>query len=118
MLYIRKGERIKWINDYAVQRPKFIREHIIEYFELENGISDIQVIQNTNMGRVKINSLEIKDSFWTGKYIENIPIQIEAIPNEGYVFDKWKSRRLPQEPLITVKTKKNKKFIPIFKKIE
>jgi hypothetical protein len=70
------------------------------------------------MGHVKINSIEIKESFWTGKYIENIPIQIEAIPNEGYVFEKWKSQRIPQEPLITVKTKKNKKFIPIFKKIE
>jgi len=70
------------------------------------------------MGHVKINSLEIQDSFWTGKYIENIPIQIEAIPNKGYVFEKWKSQRLPQKPIIKVKTKKNKKFIPIFKKIE
>ena len=118
MLYIQKGERIKWIKDYAIKRPQFIREHIIDYFELENGISDIQVVQNINMGHVKINSIEIKESFWTGKYIENIPIQIEAIPNEGYVFEKWKSQRVPQKPLITVKTKKNKKFIPIFKKIE
>ncbi len=118
MLYIQKGERIKWIKDYAIQRPKFIREHIIDYFELENGISDIQVEHNINMGHVKINSIEIKDPFWTGKYIENIPIHIEAVPDEGYVFEKWKSQRLPKGPSITVKTKKNKKFIPIFKKIE
>ena len=95
-----------------------IREHIINYFELENGISDIQVEHNINMGHVKINSIEIKDPFWTVKYIENIPIQIQAIPNEGYVFEKWKSPRLQKGPSITVKTKKNKKFIPIFKKIE
>ena len=118
MLYIEKGERIRWIKDYAIQRPQFIRAHIIDYFQLDDGISEIQVIQNVNMGHVKINSLEIQDSYWTGKYIENIPIQIEAIPNKGYVFEKWKSQRLPQKPIIKVKTKKNKKFIPIFKKIE
>jgi len=118
MLYIRKGERIKWIKEYAAERPDFIREHIVDYFQLDNGISDIEVLQDNNMGHIKINSLEIKDSFWKGKYIENVPIRIEAIPNEGYVFEKWKSRRLPQESVIKVKTKKNKKFTPVFKKTE
>ncbi|MBG39372.1 MAG: hypothetical protein CL857_05545 [Cryomorphaceae bacterium] len=118
MLYIKKGERISWIKDYAVKRPEFIRKHIIDYFKLEHGVSDIQVIQNVSMGHVKINSIDIRKSFWTGKYIENIPIYIEAIPNKGYAFDKWKSKGLPQKRVITVKTKKNKKFIPIFKKIE
>ena len=118
MLYIQKGERVEWIKDYAVKRPDFIREHIVEYFKLDNGISAIQVIQNINMGHVKINSLEIEEPIWTGKYIENIPIQIEAIPNDGYVFEKWKSQRLTDEKKLTISTKKIKKITPIFKKIE
>ncbi len=117
MLYIKKGERISWIKDYAVKRPEFIRKHIIDYFKLDHGVSDIKVIQNVSMGHVRINSIDIHESLWTGKYIEDIPINIEAIPNKGYAFDRWKGKSLPKERSIRVKTKKNKKFIPIFKKI-
>ena len=118
MLYIQKGERIEWIKDYAKKRPDFIRKHIVEYFDLDNGVSTIQVVQNINMGHVKINSLKIEEANWTGQYIEKIPIQIEAIANDGYVFEKWKSHGLPDEKKLTISTKKIKKIIPIFKKIE
>jgi hypothetical protein len=54
---------------------------------------------------------------WEGNYIEDNPIQIEAIAREGYVFERWKSRRLLANAKITVNTKKNKKFTPIFRKL-
>jgi len=117
MLYIRKGERINWIKDYAYERPQFLRKHMIDYFELDHGISKITVNQDTKMGSVIINSIEIKDQTWEGYYIEDIPIRVKAEPKEGYVFEKWKSRRLPPSPEIIVNTRKNKKITPVYRKI-
>ena len=117
MLYIRKGERINWIKNYAFERPEFLREHMIDYFQLNHGVSKITINQNSEMGFVRINSIIIKDEMWEGNYIEDNPIQIEAIAREGYVFERWKSRRLPENAKITVNTKKNKKVTPIFKKL-
>ena len=95
MLYIRKGERINWIKNYAYERPEFLREHMIDYFQLNHGVSKITINQNSKMGFIKINSIVIKDDMWEGDYIEDNPIQIEAIAKDGYVFERWKSRRLP-----------------------
>ena len=90
---------------------------MIDYFELDHGISKITVNQDTKMGSVIINSIEIKDQTWEGYYIEDIPIRVKAEPKEGYVFEKWKSRRLPPSPEIIVNTRKNKKIIPVYRKI-
>ena len=66
---------------------------------------------------IKINSIVVKDDIWEGDYIEDNPIQIEAIAKEGYVFERWKSRRLPENAKIVVNTKKNEKFAPIYRKL-
>jgi hypothetical protein len=46
-------------------------------------------INNTEAGSVQLNSLTLSDSSWQGEYYDNIPISIEAIANEGYVFSHW-----------------------------
>ncbi len=117
MLYIPKGERINWIKDYAIERPGFLRQHMIDYFNLDHDIAKVIVTQDTSMGTIKINSLHITDPLWEGEYLEGNPITIEAIAKDGYVFEKWKSRRLPVSNKIKVSTKRNKKFIPIYRKL-
>ena len=76
-----------------------------------------QRVINNFFFNIKINSIVVKDDIWEGDYIEDNPIQIEAIAKEGYVFERWKSRRLPENAKIIVNTKKNKKFTPIYRKL-
>ena len=53
---------------------------------------------------------------WEGTYFENIPITLEAIPNEGYYFVKWKQRKLKKSRLISIDPKYINNVRPIFKK--
>jgi len=76
-----------------------------------------QRVINNFFFNIKINSIVVKDDIWEGDYIEDNPIQIEAIAKEGYVFERWKSRRLPENAKIVVNTKKNEKFAPIYRKL-
>ena len=45
--------------------------------------------QGTNSGKIKINTTPELPSGWTGQYYGGIPIPIEAIAPNGYVFSSW-----------------------------
>lgn len=118
MLYVPKGQRIKWINDYAQKRPNFLRQHMVDYFNLKGKITEITVVQsNTAHGSVKVNSIFPKGKIWKGHYISDVPISLEAIPEEGYEFVRWKKKKLPQSSKIIISIKKYRKFEPVFEKI-
>lgn len=76
----------KWIN----ARPDHMRKHIISEFKL-SGHTDLTIsISNGSGGIVRVNSLSVSGKEpWTGTYFKGIPVTIEAIPDEGYVFVGW-----------------------------
>ena len=118
MLYIPKGERIKWIKSYAVERPEFLRKDMIQFFQLKHGISEIQVTNSTSMGRISVNTIETKGEVWKGKYLQDVPITLKAIPNPGYKFVKWKNiKKNTLEPSVMLMPKKRHKFKAIFERI-
>ena len=118
MLYIPRGQRINWIKDYAYKRPDFLRQNMIDYFKLPGKVNEITVKQpNQNEGYVKINTIYPTGKIWKGHYLSHIPIKIEAIPNEGYRFVRWKKGNLPKNAKVEIDTRKNKKFEPVFERI-
>jgi hypothetical protein len=118
MLYIPKGQRIRWIKLYAYERPVFLRQNMLDQFNLPGKVSKITINQpHPEQGGVKVNTLYPTGSSWSGLYLSDVPITIEAIPEPGYRFVKWKKRRLPQNSKITISTKKQRKFEPVFEKI-
>ena len=91
---------------------------MIDYFNLDGKVSEITVLQpHPEMGYVKVNSIRPYGKSWKGDYISAIPITIEAIPDVGYRFVKWKKKKLPQSSKITISIKKNRKFEPVFEKM-
>ena len=119
MLYIPKGQRVKWIKDYAHKRPDFLRQNMIDYFNLSGKVTEVTVSQTDNAkGIIKLNTIYPKGKIWKGFYISDVPISIEAIPNEGYRFVRWKKKKFPSESKITVSVKKFKKFEAVFEKID
>ena len=116
MLYIPKGQRIKWMKDYAVRRPEILRNQMVEYFKLTGGTMEINIV-NPVGGKVRVNSLT-HDSSWSGKYLENFPIEIEAIPSDGYEFVKWKGGKFPKSANGKVLPCKAKKIRAVFRQVK
>jgi len=116
MLYAKKNERINWIKEYAVKRPSYIYNEMISIFEIDGNKIKVKLNSEKLSGTIKINSLITKKGKWQGNYIENIPITIKAIPDDGYDFVKWKQRKLPKDDTIIINPKKYNQFTPIFKK--
>ena len=51
---------------------------------------------------VKLNSLVIEESIWSGLYFSDVPITIKAIAREGYRFSHWSGSVDSQDPELTV----------------
>ena len=91
------NENIEVMRTFGLERPEYVREHFIYYFEL-SGTAEIELITDPQKGKLRINSLDIKahtpgvdnPGSWTGTYFKDIPIIISALPNEGYRFAGWK----------------------------
>ncbi len=77
------------IKIFARNRTMYVQEHICRH--LSNGNIFNVNINNFALsgGFVKINSIEIKEDNWKGKYFENVPITITALPNPGFKFLGW-----------------------------
>jgi hypothetical protein len=74
---------------FAVERPRYMRQHIVQHFELEGTV---QILVDTETGGcVRVNSLVIEEmnAPWKGIYFKGIPVKFEAVPNPGFVFEGW-----------------------------
>ncbi|REL38128.1 T9SS C-terminal target domain-containing protein [Rhodohalobacter sp. SW132] len=84
--------------NYAEQRPGYARQHLFDFFEIENE-HDITVdISNPAEGFVHVNTIAISGETpgigpepypWTGTYFEGIPVTLKAEPLPGYRFSHW-----------------------------
>jgi hypothetical protein len=115
MLYIPKGQRINWMKDYALRRPDILRSQMVEYFNLGGGSVEITISKPIG-GTIRLNSL-IHSNSWSGQYLENLPVEIEAIPADGYRFVKWKGGKFPKSNKGRVLPSKAKKIKAVFKPV-
>jgi hypothetical protein len=77
------------MRDYLFNRPQFVRQHILNKFDL-SGTYDLAIdIQPSGYGSIKLNSIKIDTFLWKGKYFKSVPIQLIAKPSIGYVFNEW-----------------------------
>ncbi len=85
---------VSFLND----RPVFIREHLRDAFHLE---ADVQVsldVSHPDHGTIQLNSIHINPSDpgigenpypWNGAYFRDVPLTLQAIPDEGHMFSHW-----------------------------
>lgn len=89
-------ENVQSMKDFASMRPSLQRQHIIEFFDLP-GTFEINLQIDPNQGYIKINTIEITTGSvgvddpknWSGFYFQGIPVEITAIPNDGFRFLLW-----------------------------
>ncbi|MGB4205790.1 MAG: CotH kinase family protein [Bacteroidales bacterium] len=86
------------MRNFAILRPELQRQHIREYFDIDNDVEITLDVNNPVAGYIRINTINITnetpgvDSIpypWTGTYFNDIPIEIEAVALPGYAFSHW-----------------------------
>jgi len=94
------------LQEFLTQRPDSMYKFINDYFTL-GGTKEIIINVEPNGGKVQINSITPNSYPFTGKYFMNMPLQITAIPKEGYRFVKWNGDMTGKKPILDIKHKDN-----------
>ena len=90
------------ITEFTDNRIPYLTNHFKNYFGIEDTHTLTLDINNTDAGSIQLNSLSLSDSSWQGEYFDNIPISIEAIANEGFVFSHWVGLEGEGNPLLSI----------------
>ena len=89
-------ENVDRMRTFARKRPEYMRQHILETFDLP-GTAAITLVTDPTQGHIRINSLDISRNTpgvedagkWSGIYFKGIPASITAIPAPGFIFAGW-----------------------------
>ncbi|MCP4539794.1 MAG: hypothetical protein GY832_21865 [Chloroflexi bacterium] len=93
---------VQEMRDFARDRPGWIRQHIVERFEL-NGTAQLTFKKPAGgSGHIAVNGLLVPDLPWQGTFFQGLVIQVSAVPTPGYRFAGWDPPDLPQTPIITL----------------
>jgi len=105
---------IKQVEGFIAHRAGFVRKNFMRQFAIKDTIS-FEIKMNINKaGKITLIGYTLPDNKFKGQVFADIPIRIEAIPNEGYEFVKWKEDDLERN--CTLIPTKDKKLTAIFKK--
>lgn len=77
------------MKNYFNYRREYMQQHLIDRFNL-SGLADIELnVSDTEAGHVELNSLSVKEFPFTGTYFQDVPVDLEAVPAQGYAFSHW-----------------------------
>ncbi len=79
-------EKIEVMRDFAIKRPDFVRDHLIEKFHLKEMVN-IKTISSG--GHIAINTINLDEGKSDGTYFLGLPMRLAAIPNPGQQFLYW-----------------------------
>jgi hypothetical protein len=89
-------ENIDALIEYGRDRPFYIRKYLMETFDIE-GTAVVKIANETKRGHVRVNTIDIDGDLpgndihhvWTGTYFKGIPMTVEAVSEDGFVFSHW-----------------------------
>ena len=79
---------IEYLRRFVRQRPDTVLKQMTAYFDLDTAIT-VTVDGTSNEGYIQINTIDIKDFPWSGKYYPEIPIRVKAVARKGFMFAEW-----------------------------
>jgi len=106
------------LTDFASRRPFYQRNHIREYFGIANNVQVRLEISPENSGSIRINTLDISEFPWAGYYFSNIPVEVTAIPGQGYGFAGWQGASSSDSATVTLGLSTTVNLTALFEKDE
>ncbi|MFH1049677.1 MAG: lamin tail domain-containing protein [bacterium] len=82
-------DEIDVMRDYLTRRHKYFPTHYLTYFNLKDTSSVTLDVQPTGSGKIQISTIIPSQYPWHGKYFQDVPVKIQALPNKGYKFSNW-----------------------------
>lgn len=77
------------LETYALERPAYVREHLLDHFDLDSMVYVNIDVYPAGAGQLQINSLIPTEYPWTGVYFAGLPISLRASPAPGYKLSYW-----------------------------
>ncbi|MCF8359992.1 MAG: lamin tail domain-containing protein [Prolixibacteraceae bacterium] len=71
------------------RRGPQVRRHLQSHYGLSHQVTVTLDVEPVGAGSIKISTITPVHYPWEGIYFTDVPIEIEAIPNPGYVFAAW-----------------------------
>jgi hypothetical protein len=104
-------ENVDVIRQFALARPTYQRQHILEQFNLPD-LANLNLRADPAQGHIRINTINIQKGTvgvddpanWSGIYFQGVPIKITAVPAPGYRFVGWKETGSKEADLILMLT--------------
>lgn len=79
------------------QRTPVMRDHIQDFFGLPRQLDVTLDVEPAGTGSVRISTLHPDTYPWEGVYFDGVPVKIEAVAHEGYVFSYWTANGLIED---------------------
>jgi hypothetical protein len=76
------------LRNFIYDRTAIVKEQLLNYFNL-TGFYQLDLTSSGGKGKIRINTIDINRFPWTGTYANAIPVEITAIPDDGYRFVGW-----------------------------
>jgi len=95
-------QNVQVLKQFANFRPAYLKAHLINKFQLKGMARVTLKISPPDAGQIKLNSLTLTQFPWQGDYFKEIPIPIEAVPNDGYRFSGWSDSIASDSATITI----------------
>jgi hypothetical protein len=105
------------LRDFARRRPDYVRQHIVEKFDLEGTAQLVFSPPASGSGYIASEGDLVPNLPWQGIYFRGVPIQITAVPAPGYRFAGWDPPDLPQTPVITLTVRAAQTITPRFETV-
>ncbi|MDF1547936.1 MAG: CotH kinase family protein [Bacteroidales bacterium] len=107
---------IDYIKGFIKHRGGVVRKNFMNQFGISDTLNLKLKVNDEKGGRVSLMGFILPDGTFNGQIFAGIPLLIEAIPNEGYEFVKWKEE--PFEKKCTIILVDVKKLTAVFRKKE
>lgn len=104
------GQMISFIQNHSTfkqqlaGRNEFVRQHLMNHFNLPNLVDVSLDVEPTNAGSIIISTLNPAEYPWQGVYFNGVPVKIEAVPAENYAFVGWEKNGLIADTLNSIFT--------------
>lgn len=120
-------ETLDSMRDFGQQRPGFMRQFIMQQFNIPGTYQLSLNVNEVSQGYIQINRTDIlpttagvtSDAYpWSGTYFRSVPVTVTAQPRTGFRFVQWQGASTSSSPMITINPSGNATLTAIFEPME